>query len=158
MRRARCRDVWRGSRSHGIRTVSKVTTMQIMNDNRPPPSREDLFGPLPQPATLLRLLESMLTEDELGTLEGRMLAAIPLDRAQAILSHMLPAMSGPERAAFVARSRAATEGDTVLAVVIAAAKASLAPEHEREAAERALAQPELRGSHFRRARRPGTTS
>jgi hypothetical protein len=102
--------------------------MQIMNDNHRPPTREDMFGPLPQPPSLLRLLETMLSEDELGALEGRMLAAIPLERAQAILAQMLPAMNGPERAAFVARSRAAVEGDSVLAVVIGAAEASLAPD------------------------------
>jgi hypothetical protein len=101
-----------------------------MNDNRPVPTREDLFGPLPPPRRggLRHLLQALLAEDELRALEGRMLAAIPLMRAQAILTLMLPALSAPERAAFIAEARAAAENDTVVAVLEEAAKASLAAE------------------------------
>lgn len=104
--------------------------MQNTNDNRPAPTREDLFGPPPQPKreTLRDLLHALLSEEELRALEGRMLAAIPLVRAQAILTLMLPAMSPPDRAAFVAQARAAAEDDTVVAVIEGSAKMSLAPE------------------------------
>lgn len=104
--------------------------MPTTNDNRPAPTREDLFGP-PQPARreiLRQLLDALLTEEELRALESRMLASIPLMRAQAILTLMLPAMSAPERAAFVAEARAVAEDDTVLAVIEGAARNSLAPE------------------------------
>ncbi|MBR0672790.1 hypothetical protein [Neoroseomonas soli] len=104
--------------------------MLTTNDNRPAPTREDLFGPLrpPRHETLRHLLQALLTEEELRALEGRMLAAIPLLRAQAILTLMLPAMSAPERAAFVAEARAVAEDDSVAAVIEGAAKISLAPE------------------------------
>ena len=113
-----------------IRTDPEDGPMQTMNDNRPAPTREDLFGPLPQPRqeALRQLLQALLTEEELRALEGRMLAAIPLMRAQAILTLMLPAMSAPERAAFVAQARAVAEDETLVAVIEDSAKASLAPE------------------------------
>ncbi|MBR0681204.1 hypothetical protein GXW74_11980 [Roseomonas eburnea] len=104
--------------------------MLTMNDNRPAPTREDLFGPPPRSRqeALRQLLQSLLTEEELRALEQRMLAAIPLARAQAILTLMLPAMGAPERAAFVAQARAVAEDETVVAVIEGSAKTSLAPE------------------------------
>lgn len=103
--------------------------MQTLNDNRPAPTREDLFGPATRPRreSLRDLLRDVLSEEESRALESRMLAAIPLARAQAILTLMLPAMSPPDRAAFVAQARAMAEDDTVVAVIEDSAKMSLAP-------------------------------
>lgn len=72
------------------------------------------------------MLQALLSDEEMQAIEAGILAAIPPARAQTFLRLMLPAMSGPERAAFVAGARAhAPEG--ALAMIEGSAKQSLSP-------------------------------
>ena len=71
------------------------------------------------------MLQALLSDAEMQAIEAGILAAIPPARAQAFLRLMLPAMSRPERAAFIAGARANAPDDTVVAMLEGSAMASL---------------------------------
>jgi hypothetical protein len=71
------------------------------------------------------MLQALLTDDEMRAIEAGILAAIPPARAQAFLKLMIPAMSRPERAAFVAGARAHAPNDIAVAMIEGSAMMSL---------------------------------
>lgn len=73
------------------------------------------------------MLQALLSDAELRAVGAGMLAAILPARVPAFLALMLPAMNGPERAAFVAQARAAAPDDRVVAMIEGAAKVALEP-------------------------------
>jgi hypothetical protein len=73
------------------------------------------------------MLQALLTDAEMRAIEAGILAAIPPSRAQAFLTLMIPAMSRPERAAFLAGARAHARDDTAVAMIEGSAMASLPP-------------------------------
>ncbi|WP_137125520.1 hemerythrin domain-containing protein [Roseomonas sp. HF4] len=71
------------------------------------------------------MLQALLTDEEMQAIEAGILAAIPPARAQAFLRLMLPAMSRPERAAFLIGARAKAPDDTAVAMIEGSAMNSL---------------------------------
>jgi hypothetical protein len=86
---------------------------------------EDLEHMAEEEQAVQPLLQALLTNEEMQAIEAGILASIPPARAQAFLRLMLPAMSRPERAAFIADARARAADDTAVALIEGSAMVSL---------------------------------
>jgi hypothetical protein len=86
---------------------------------------EDLEHMAEEEQAVQPMLQALLTDQEMQAIEAGILAAIPPARAQAFLRLMLPAMSRPERAAFLAGARAKAPDDTAVAMIEGSAMSSL---------------------------------
>ena len=86
---------------------------------------EDLEHMAEEEQAVQPMLQALLSDAEMRAVEAGILAAIPPARAAAFMALMLPAMSGPERAAFLAHARATAPDPTALAIIDGTAQLSL---------------------------------